>query len=101
MDGASNTWGSRIEIVLGSPEGVEHSLKLGFSASNNEIEYEALVAKLWVVVKVGVANVEISSESCLVVSQVKGDFEARDPRIANYLKLVRSLQAQFGSAKVT
>lgn len=51
--------------------------------------------------KVGVANVEISSESRLVVSQVKGDFEAGDSRIANYLKLVCSLQAQFRSAKVT
>lgn len=51
--------------------------------------------------KVGVANVEISSGSCLVVSQVKGDIEARDLRIANYLKLVCSLQAQFGSIKVT
>ena len=32
VDGASNVWGSRIGIVLESPEGirVEHSLKLGF-----------------------------------------------------------------------
>ena len=44
---------------------------------------------------------EIYSDSCLVVCQVKGDFKARYLRMADYLKLVRSLEVQFRSVKVT
>ena len=101
--GASNAWGYGIGIVLESPEGirVEHSLRLGFQASNNETKYEALVVELRASVKVGATDVEIYSGLCLVVSQVKGDFKARDLRMTDYLKLVCSLQAQFGLVKVT
>ena len=45
VDGATNQRGSRVGIVLISPEGItiEKSLRLGFSATNNEAEYEALL----------------------------------------------------------
>ena len=48
MDGASNAQGVRGGIVLVSPKGIrlEHSLRLSFRASNNEVEYEALIAGL-------------------------------------------------------
>ena len=51
--------------------------------------------------KVGAVDVEICSKLRLVISQVKGDFEARDLRILDFLKIVYSLQAHFGSEKVT
>ena len=43
MDGAANKKGSGVGLVLISPEKlvVEKSLRLGFSATNNEAEYEA------------------------------------------------------------
>lgn len=46
VDGASNAWGNRIVIVLISPEGIrlEYSLRLSFGVSNNEAEYEVLIA---------------------------------------------------------
>ena len=45
VDGASNQKGSGIGLVLISPENViiEKSLRLDFSAMNNEVEYEVLV----------------------------------------------------------
>ena len=48
VDGASNHHGAGLGIVLISPDGltIEHSITLGFSASNNEAEYEALLAEL-------------------------------------------------------
>ena len=48
MDGIANQKGSRIGIVMISPDGItlEKSLRLGFSATNNEAEYEALLAGL-------------------------------------------------------
>ena len=98
VDGASNARGFRTRIVLKSLKGirVEDSLSLGFQTSNNE----ALVARLQVAVKVKATEVEIFLDLCLVVSQVRGDFVARDPRMVDYLKLVHSLQTQFRSMKV-
>lgn len=48
VDNASNAKGAGVGIVIISPKGVklEHSLMLGFRASNNEVEYEALLAGL-------------------------------------------------------
>ncbi|XP_050248719.1 uncharacterized protein LOC126695969 [Quercus robur] len=45
IDGAANQRGSGVWLVLVSPEGItiEKSLRLGFSATNNEAEYEAVL----------------------------------------------------------
>ena len=39
--------------------------------------------------------VEVFSDSKLVVGQVKGDLEARDPRMQEYLTQVRRIQTKF------
>ena len=45
VDGVANQRGSRVGLVLVSPEKtiMEKSLRLGFSATNNEAEYETLL----------------------------------------------------------
>ena len=45
VDGAANQRGSGVGLVVISPEGIviEKSLRLGFSATNNEAEYETLL----------------------------------------------------------
>lgn len=48
-----------------------------------------------------VMELEIYSDSRLLVSQVEGNSEARDSRMADYLKLVHSLRACFGLVKVS
>ena len=67
-------------IVIITLEGVrlEHSFRLGFRASNNEAEYEALLVRLRTVLGMNAQDVEIYSNSRLVVSQVQGSFEAKD-----------------------
>lgn len=79
-DRASNVRGSRVRIILISPKGVrlEKSLKFGFQASNNEAEYEALIAELRAVKSLGEKEVEMFLDSRLVVSQINGSFKARD-----------------------
>ena len=78
MDGASSAMRASAGIVIITPEGIrlEHSFRLGFRASNNEVEYEALLARLRTVLGMGAWDVEIYSDSWLVVSQVQGNFEA-------------------------
>ena len=102
VDGASNAQGVGIGIVIMSPEGVklEHSLRLGFRASNNEVEYEALIARLKAALKLEAMDVEIYSDSWLVVNQVDGNFEAKDFRMVEYLRLVGQLMGKFHKAKV-
>lgn len=51
--------------------------------------------------QLGAVELEVYLDLQLVVSQAKGSFEVRDPRMAKYLKLVLSLQASFGSVKVS
>ena len=48
VDSASSALGASAAIVIITPEGIklEHSFRLGFRASNNEAEYEALLAGL-------------------------------------------------------
>ena len=48
IHGAANAQGSGTGLILTSPEGIdiEYALKFGFRASNNEAEYEAVIAGL-------------------------------------------------------
>ncbi|XP_065635214.1 uncharacterized protein LOC136069965 [Quercus suber] len=67
--------------IPGSPYWKEKSLKLGFSVTNNEAEYEALLQGMVMVQKMGGKSVEMFSDLRLVVGQVEGELEARDLRI--------------------
>ena len=84
-------------LVLVSPEKItiEKSLRLSFSATNNEVEYEALLMGIMMVQKMGGKAMKVFLDSKLVVGQVRGDLEARDPRMQEYLCQIRSIQAKF------
>ena len=97
VDGAANQRGSGVELVLISLEKItiEKSLSLNFSATNNEAEYEALLMEMMMVQKMGGKAVKVFSDSKLVVGQVRGDLEARDSRMQEYLCQIRSIQENF------
>ena len=97
VDGAANQRGSGVGLVIVSPEKtiIEKSLRLGFSATNNEAEYESLLQGMAMVQKIGGKIVEMFSDSKLVVGQVKGELEARDARMQEYLNQVKRLQPSF------
>ena len=99
MDRAANQKGSGVGLVLISPEKliVEKSLRLGFSATNNEAEYEALLEGMSMVQRMGGKSTTMFSDSRLVVDQVKGELEARDERMQGYLAQIRHLQLKFES----
>ena len=84
-------------LVLVSPKKItiEKSLRLGFSAMNNEAEYETLLTGMMMVQKMGGKMVKLYSDSKLVVGQVRGDLEARDPRMQEYLSQVKTIQTKF------
>ena len=83
VDGAANQRGFGVGLVVVSLDKItiEKSLRLGFSTTNNEAEYETLLVGMAMVQKLGGKAVEVFSNSRLVVSQVKGELEARDLRM--------------------
>ena len=99
VNGASNQKGSRVGLLLMSPEKVviEKSLRLDFSATNNEAEYEALLVGMAMVQRMGGKSIKLFSDSRLVVGQVRGEFEAKDERMQGYLSQVKCLQLKFDS----
>ena len=64
--------GAGARIVIITPEGMrlEHSFRLGFKTSNNEAKYEALIVGLKTAFDLGARDVEVYSNSRLVVNQV-------------------------------
>ena len=72
---------------------MKKSLRLGFLATNNEVEYEALLAGVAMVRQLGGEVVELYFDSGLVVGQVNGDFEAQDERMQGYLAKVQNARA--------
>ena len=86
-------------LVLISPERItiEKSLRLDFSATNNEAKYEALLEGMSMVQKLGRKAVNMFSDSRLIVGQVNGELEARDKRMQEYLDQAKCLRSNFDS----
>ena len=97
VDGAANQRGSRVGLVLVSPDKItiEKFLRLGFSATNNEAEYEALLTGIAMVQNMGGTVIEVFSDSRLIVGQVKGELEAKDLRVQGYLSQAWRLELGF------
>ncbi|XP_024014218.1 uncharacterized protein LOC112088171 [Eutrema salsugineum] len=65
------------------------------AASNNEAEYEALLAGLCLAQGIGVKKIEAFCDSQLVASQYSGDYDTRNDRMDLSLKPVKSLTDRF------
>ncbi|KAK1550949.1 hypothetical protein Q3G72_027475 [Acer saccharum] len=77
VDGSSNIKGSGLGLVLKSPQGdiMEQSIHCGFRATNNEAEYEALIARLDLAKSLDVKSIKVLSDSQLVVRQMNDTSE--------------------------
>ncbi|GJU87906.1 putative nucleotidyltransferase, ribonuclease H [Tanacetum coccineum] len=78
-DGASSSDGLGASMMVVSPEGKEYTYALWFEfeTTNNEAEYEALLAGLRITKEMEIRELIIFVDSQLVANQVKGIFEAR------------------------
>nr|GEY42691.1 reverse transcriptase domain-containing protein [Tanacetum cinerariifolium] len=96
-DGSSCVDGFGVGLILTSPEGTEftYALRFQFAASNNDVEYEALIAGLWIAAQMGVRNIHVSVDSKLVANQVLGAYVAEEENMIKYLEKVKSLVSGF------
>ena len=97
VDGASNAQGSGAGLILTSPEGIdiEYALRFGFHTSNNKAEYEAVIAGLNLAHSLEVDQLEVYSDSQLVVRQIEDTYEAKSGRMILYLLKVLDLLKKF------
>lgn len=88
--------------MLVSPDGrmLEQSIHLGFKASNNEAEYEALIAGLKLAAAMEADEVVVFCDSQLIMNQVTGEYAARDERMMAYAKEVVRLLALFQDCRL-
>ncbi|GJU24616.1 reverse transcriptase domain-containing protein [Tanacetum coccineum] len=102
-DGSSCVDGSGAGLILTSPEGTEftYALRFQFAASNNEAEYEALIAGLRIAAQMGVRNVQVSVDSKLVANQVLGTYIAKEDNMIKYLEKTKSLVGGFDSFSIS
>ena len=102
IDGASRQTGAGISLQLRSPSGdkIEQAIQLRFSASNNESEYEAILAGLKLAATLSTGKLLVRSDSQLVVGQVNEEFESRDPRMVKYVSRVKQHLNRFPDWKL-
>ena len=99
VDEASRKTGAGIGLQLKSltEEKIEQAIHLGFSASNNESDYEAILIGIELAATVLADKLLIRSDSQLVVGQVNEEYESRDPRMAKYVSQVKQRLGIFSS----
>ena len=75
---ASNAKGSGTGVVIVIPDDtvIEQSIRLNFKASNNEAEYEVVLAGLNLEKTLGAKNLIIHCDSLLIASQINGEYMA-------------------------
>ncbi|GJR53679.1 reverse transcriptase domain-containing protein [Tanacetum coccineum] len=96
-DGAASLKGSGAGLVLIGPNGLEYTyaLRLTFVSTNNEAEYEALLAGLRIARKMRVSGIEVKVDSKLVANQINGTYEATKESMIKYLAKAKELISEF------
>lgn len=102
VDCSSNKQGGGAGIVLEGPSRlmIEQSLIFKFKLSNNQAEYEALLAGLELARDLGVEHLECKTDSRLVEGQMKGTFQIKDDQLQQYVDKFKQLEACFKSVEI-
>ncbi|GJV61162.1 reverse transcriptase domain-containing protein, partial [Tanacetum coccineum] len=90
-----------ISAVLMTERGMVQTPVYFFTASNNEAEYEALIAGLRIAAQMGVCNVHVGVDSKLVANQVLGTYVAKEENMVKYLEKSKSLISCFTNFSIS
>ena len=102
VEDSSNKTACGARVVLEGPEDllIEQALQFSFKATNNQAEYEAILAGLNLANDLGAREVTCKSDSQLVVGQIKGEFEVKEPLLQRYYHTVSNVIAKFDKVVV-
>ena len=88
-------WGLASSLTSPIGDTVQYVLQIMYMDSNNVAEYEALPHGLRIAVSMGIQRLEVHGDSNLAISQINGDFDAKDPKMATYRNAVLKMSARF------
>ena len=94
--------GSGARVVLISVDGsrLRYAIRLHFLASNNTMEYEALINELCIAIELDAMRLYVRGDSELVVDQVKKESSCKIPLLVAYCQEVRKLEDKLQGIKL-
>ena len=101
FDGAARKEGAGAGVLIKPPMGEPRlfSYKLHFKCTNNAAKYEALVLGIKVLKNLQVQRINIQGDSYLIIKQVLGEYQTKNPRLRLYRDLVLELVKGFKECK--
>ena len=66
-------------------------MKLKYNTTNNVAEYETLLTGLKLAIEVRAEHLKVYFDSQLVVNQVKGTYQVKEPSIIKYVQRAKQL----------
>jgi probable phosphoglycerate mutase len=97
FDGSLNIDGAGADIYFVSPskDKLRYILHLHFPASNNMVEYEAVLHGLHIAVELGVKCLQVCGNSALVINQLNKDWNCTNEKMDAYCATIRKLEDKF------
>ena len=96
-DGSSAQKRGGVGVIIITPVGeiLKYGVRLKFSATNNEAEYEGILTGLRLEKALGATNLLVQNDSKLVIGQIKGEYEEKEERMQKYVRLTKHLTQEF------
>jgi ribonuclease HI len=104
FDGSVMKTGAGAGLLFVSPFGehMRYAVCLHFPASNNMVEYEALLCGLKIAIEIGVKRLDVRGDSQLVIDQVMKNASCHNDKMEAYCKAVRaSRTSSMASSLIT
>jgi ribonuclease HI len=76
-------------------ESFKYVLQMHFPASNNAVEYEALLHRLRITTTLGIHQLKVLGDSLLVVNQTNKEWSCVDDKMLLYCQELRKLENNF------
>jgi ribonuclease HI len=101
FNGSLQLQGTGAEILITSPKGesFKYVLQMHFPASNNAVEYEALLHGLRISMALGIHRPKVLRNSLLIVNQANKEWSYLDDKMLQYCQELRKLENNFDGLK--